>query len=118
MIRSSCHDAEEVLGSDPETLSEAARLRLEQHLQECVECRQELALSRATQAMFEQAPLVLSDSTRERALSRALSRVAAGKVSAPKVPARKLLYGAGLTSAAAAAALALWFGGSELESAK
>lgn len=113
MIRSSCHDVEEVLGSDPETLSEAVRLRLEQHLQECAECRQELTLSRAALATFEQAPLVLSDSTRERALSRALSRVAAGKVSAPKAPASKLLYGAGLTSAAAAAALALWFSHSE-----
>lgn len=109
MLRSSCQEIADSMGRDSEQLSEAARLRFEQHLQECEDCRRDLAASRGTRALLTSGSPVLSESARERALSRALARAEEGALTAPKRPARGWVLG-GVAACAAAAGLALWLG--------
>ncbi|MFT3927644.1 MAG: FecR domain-containing protein [Myxococcales bacterium] len=110
MNRSSCRDVEELIGVDPEGLSAAARLRLEQHLQGCSECRAELSLSRDSQAIFARVSPTLGESSRERALSRALERAGQRRVISLRPGPGRTLATLGLVSAAAAAGLVIWFG--------
>jgi hypothetical protein len=112
MMRSSCHEVADLIGSDSAQLNEAARLRLEHHLEECADCRQDLALARSARDLFPQSSPVLQESSRERALSRALARAAAGNVVSQRARPRGLVYGTAFVSAAAAALL-LWTGRGE-----
>lgn len=73
---STCRDVTSSVGRPLATLSEAERLHLEQHLTECQTCRHESALSRVVGDMIRSAPSSLTDSARERAMSRAFERAA------------------------------------------
>lgn len=69
-----CRDLETSLGRPAHTLSEAERLRLEQHLTACAACRRESDLARNITQLVLAAPSMLSESSRERAIAASFAR--------------------------------------------
>jgi hypothetical protein len=99
-----CRELAYLLGGRPAALSAPDRLRLEQHLSECAECRRSDELSKLVTRMVVEAPAVLDERARERALRAALSGT---RLPAP-APERKLgRRVVGMVAAAALVALGL-----------
>ncbi len=73
MTSSDCRTTDSLLGREPCHLSEAERLRLEHHLEQCAACRQNQAASKLVRDLMRDVSFELSDSTRERLLAKALA---------------------------------------------
>lgn len=73
MTTHSCREMEPLLGRDTEQLSDADRLRLEHHLTNCASCRTGVAANKLVRDLMHEASPRLSQSARERVLSRALA---------------------------------------------
>lgn len=108
MRRGECHELEVLIDREAHGWSEAERLRIEQHLVGCAECREALAASRFVRATLRSAQGGLSELGRERALKRAFAAAATAPArGAGGVP--RIWAGALVTLSAAAAALLVWW---------
>jgi ferric-dicitrate binding protein FerR (iron transport regulator) len=108
MRRGECHELEVLIDREALGWSEAERLRIEQHLAGCAECREALAASRFVRATLRSAQGGLSELGRERALKRAFT--AAAKAPARSAGGAQRIWAGGLVVlSAAAAALLVWW---------
>ena len=86
MMRLGCVPTELLLERQSPPLSHAERLRVEQHLAECEDCRREHAAMLSLQAMVESGlPSATKSSVQDRAIARALLK--AGKPERSEAPA-------------------------------
>ncbi len=87
MTSRDCATTDSLLGREPQTLTNAERLRLEQHLEHCAACRQHQAASKLVRDAMHEASLELSLPSRERLLAKALA--SSGETRLSVHPARK-----------------------------
>jgi ferric-dicitrate binding protein FerR (iron transport regulator) len=102
----SCREIDELIGRETHGFSQAERLRMEQHVTSCADCRESLALARFVRGTLEDAPYALSDAARSRALSRALTSADKPISVRPQPRLRAVAWAVGAVAAAAALA---WF---------
>jgi ferric-dicitrate binding protein FerR (iron transport regulator) len=108
MRRGECHELEVLIDREALGWSEAERLRIEQHLAGCAECREVLAASRFVRATLRSAQGGLSELGRERALKRAFTAAAAAPARSAG-GAQRIWAGGLVVLSAAAAALLVWW---------
>jgi ferric-dicitrate binding protein FerR (iron transport regulator) len=108
MRRGECHELEVLIDREARGWSEAERLRIEQHLADCADCREALAASRFVRATLRSAQGGLSELGRERALKRAFAAAAQAPARSAGA-ARQIWAGSLVTLSAAAAALLVWW---------
>jgi len=107
MTPDKCSQIEALLGREVLGLSDAERLRLEQHIEHCPGCLADLTLARLVRETIQSASHALTENARTRAIDMAIS--GAGTLRMPTTTKRRTLFGlaaaASLTVAAAAALL-------------
>jgi ferric-dicitrate binding protein FerR (iron transport regulator) len=102
MTKRDCRAIEALIDREVQGLSDAERLRMEEHVSECRECREALYLARIVRDALASAPSRLSDSARERSLARAFARTDAIDVKSAQKSRLTMYVGSGLAVAAAA----------------
>jgi hypothetical protein len=102
MTKRDCRAIEALIDREVQGLSDAERLRMEEHVSECRECREALYLARIVRDALASAPSRLSESARERSLARAFARTDAIDVRSAQKSRLTMYVGSGLAVAAAA----------------
>src|SRR5687768_6965989 len=105
MTQGRCNDVEALVDREAHGWSDAERMRVERHLESCAKCQETLAVARLVRDTFRDVSAELSETARERAISRAFLRSESRAIES--VQKRRNVLTLTLASFAAAAAVAL-----------